>query len=330
MSEAATETRAKFRDPDWTATGERRARVALDELRTLWINTGSLCNIECRNCYIESSPTNDRLVYITAREVSRFYEEIAATRLPVKEIGFTGGEPFMNPDIIPMMEDALARGFSVLILTNAMQPMVRPRVLAGLLALRDSHRDQLTLRVSLDHYTKERHEEERGPGTFDSTIAGIDWLSCAGFKIALAGRTCWGESEADARKGYAARIKARGWPVDAHDPSSLVLFPEMDARAELPEITESCWGILGKHPCTVDVRVEPHGREAEGRRPAGGTALHVTALRSRLRDGRDVVGSLPRGRRHVRPRRGQALPSLLRRVLRARRRQLFGLKLSPA
>jgi sulfatase maturation enzyme AslB (radical SAM superfamily) len=248
MTEAATETRAKFRDPDWTANGEPRARVALDELRTLWVNTGSLCNIECRNCYIESSPTNDRLVYITAREVSGFYEEIAATQLPVAEIGFTGGEPFMNPDIIAMMEDALARGFSVLILTNAMQPMVRPRVLAGLLALRDSHRDQLTLRVSLDHYTKERHEEERRPGTFDSTIAGIDWLSWAGFKIALAGRTCWGESEADARKGYAALIKSRGWPIDASDAASLVLFPEMDAREELPEITEGCWSILGKQP----------------------------------------------------------------------------------
>ena len=71
MTEAATETRAMFRDPDWTANGEPRARVALDELRTLWVNTGSLCNIECRNCYIESSPTNDRLVYITAREVSQ-------------------------------------------------------------------------------------------------------------------------------------------------------------------------------------------------------------------------------------------------------------------
>jgi sulfatase maturation enzyme AslB (radical SAM superfamily) len=248
MTEAATETRAKFRDPDWTANGEPRARVALDELRTLWVNTGSLCNIECRNCYIESSPTNDRLVYITAREVSGFYEEIAATQLPVAEIGFTGGEPFMNPDIIAMMEDALARGFSVLILTNAMQPMVRPRVLAGLLALRDSHRDQLTLRVSLDHYTKERHEEERRPGTFESTIAGIDWLSWAGFKIALAGRTCWGESEADARKGYAALIKSRGWPIDASDAASLVLFPEMDAREELPEITEGCWSTLGKQP----------------------------------------------------------------------------------
>jgi uncharacterized Fe-S cluster-containing radical SAM superfamily protein len=249
MTEIAIETLpAKFHDPDWTANGERRARVALDELRTLWINTGSLCNIECRNCYIESSPTNDRLAYISAEEVSRFYEEIAAKRLPVKEIGFTGGEPFMNPDIIAMVEDALSRGFSALILTNAMQPMVRPRVLAGLLALRDSHRDNLTIRVSLDHYTKERHEEERGPDTFDSTVAGLDWLAWAGFKLALAGRTCWSESEADARKGYAALIKARGWPVDAGDAASLVLFPEMDARGELPEITESCWNILGKDP----------------------------------------------------------------------------------
>ena len=249
MTEIAIETiRPKFRDPDWTATGEPRARVALDALRTLWINTGSLCNIECRNCYIESSPTNERLAYITAPEVSRFYEEIAATRLPVEEIGFTGGEPFMNPHIIAMVEDALARGFSVLILTNAMQPMLRPRVLAGLLALRDSHRDHLTIRVSLDHYTKERHEEERGPGTFDSTVAGLDWLAWAGFKLALAGRTCWGESEADTRKGYAALIKARGWPVDADGPLSLVLFPEMDSRAELPEITESCWEILHKDP----------------------------------------------------------------------------------
>jgi uncharacterized Fe-S cluster-containing radical SAM superfamily protein len=251
MTEVAIETRAKFRDPDWTANGEKRARVALDELRTLWINTGSLCNIECRNCYIDSSPNNERLAYITAREVSRFYEEIAATQLPVKEIGFTGGEPFMNSDIILMMEDALARDFSVLILTNAMQPMLRPRVRSGLLALRDNFRDRLTLRVSLDHYTKERHEEERGTDTFDKTIEGIDWLAWAGFKIALAGRTCWGESEEDARKGYAALIEARNWPVDAHDPASLVLFPEMDAREELPEITESCWGILGKDPTQV-------------------------------------------------------------------------------
>jgi uncharacterized Fe-S cluster-containing radical SAM superfamily protein len=243
--------RAKFADPDWTAKGERRARVKLEALRTLWINTGSLCNIECRNCYIESSPENDRLVYITRAEAAAYLDEITRGRLPVREIGFTGGEPFMNPEIIEMLGDTLKRGFSVLVLTNAMQPMLRARTLSGLASLRDAHGSRLVLRVSLDHYTKERHEEERGEGTFDKTIEGIDWLAREGFTFALAGRTCWGESEEDERADYAKLIAARGWPVDAYDRSSLVLFPEMDLSADVPEITESCWGILHKNPNDV-------------------------------------------------------------------------------
>jgi hypothetical protein len=56
---------AAFADPDWTARGEPRAKVRLQALRTLWFNTGTLCNIECRNCYILSSPRNDALAYLT-------------------------------------------------------------------------------------------------------------------------------------------------------------------------------------------------------------------------------------------------------------------------
>ena len=238
----------KFADPDWTVGGEKRARVGLSDFRTLWINTGTLCNIECINCYIESSPANDRLAYITAQEAARFYEEIAGSNLPIREIGFTGGEPFLNPDMLAMAEDALQRGFAVLILTNAMLPMQRPRVSAGLLALRDTYRERLTLRVSLDHYSELLHEAERGKGTFAPTLKGIDWLAWAGFKFTLAGRTCWGESEADARAGYADLIGARSWGLDAHDETQLILFPEMDERADVPEITEACWGILGKRP----------------------------------------------------------------------------------
>ncbi|HET7448630.1 MAG TPA: radical SAM protein [Methyloceanibacter sp.] len=245
---AVTAPRAKFADPDWTVKGEVRARVRLDALRTLWINTGSLCNIECRNCFIESSPENDRLAYITRAEAAAFLDEITHDDWPVREIGFTGGEPFMNPDIIEMLGDALDGGFSVLVLTNAMQPLLRPHILLGLARLRDAHGSRLLLRVSLDHYSKELHEEERGEGTFDKTVEGIDWLAGEGFTIALAGRTCWGESEADERAGYARLIAARGWAVDAYDRSSLVLFPEMDLAADVPEITESCWDILHKDP----------------------------------------------------------------------------------
>ena len=252
MTEAALKTRqGKFRDPDWTASGEARAFVPLQALRTLWINTGSLCNIECRNCYIESSPENDRLAYITRAEAAAFLDEIARDRLPVNEIGFTGGEPFMNPDILGMLEDALRRGLKALVLTNAMQPMLRPRIHDGLLALRAAHGDRLSMRVSLDHYTKALHEEERGPGSFDKTLEGIDWLGREGFSLALAGRTCWGESGAQARAGYARLIAERSWPVDAADAGSLVLFPEMDERADVAEITQDCWTILGKSPSEV-------------------------------------------------------------------------------
>jgi hypothetical protein len=57
---------AKFQNALLTAKGEQRAHVGLKALETLWFNTGTLCNLTCRNCYIESSPRNDRLVYLTA------------------------------------------------------------------------------------------------------------------------------------------------------------------------------------------------------------------------------------------------------------------------
>lgn len=245
------QSRAKFRDPDRTAKGEPRASVRLERLETLWFNTGTLCNIECANCYIESSPRNDRLEYLTAREAAAFLDEIARLGLPTREIGFTGGEPFMNRDLLAMVGDALARGFAVLILTNAMRPMQRPRVKAGLDSLREQYGAQLTLRVSLDHYTKPLHERERGPRSWESTVAGLDWLSARGFRVAVAGRTCWEESEAELRVGYGRLFAERGWSIDANDRSQLVLMPEMDERIDVPEISTACWAILGKSPADV-------------------------------------------------------------------------------
>src|SRR5436305_1171986 len=108
----------KFQDPFVTAKGERRAHVKLEALNTLWFNTGTLCNLTCENCYIESSPRNDRLVYLSAPEVSEYLDEI-------------------------------------------------------------------------------------------------------------------------------------GVALDANDPVTLMIFPEMDATVDVPEITEACWGILDKSPGSV-------------------------------------------------------------------------------
>jgi uncharacterized Fe-S cluster-containing radical SAM superfamily protein len=240
---------AKFQDPDVTAKGEQRAVVALTHLKTLWFNTGTLCNIECAGCYIESSPKNDRLVYLSADEVRAYLDDIAAERLAVEEIAFTGGEPFMNKDLPAMLEDALTRGYRALVLTNAMAPLWHKR--AALEDLRARFGDALEIRVSIDHFTQAKHERIRGPRTWEPMIRGLRWLSERGFNLAVAGRTLWTENEAQARVGYAALFERLGVAVDTADPARLVLFPEMDAAADVPEITEHCWGILGVEPDTM-------------------------------------------------------------------------------
>lgn len=234
----------KFSDPLVTAKGEQRASVALTKLDTLWLNTGTLCNLACATCYIESSPTNDALVYLSAEHAARFLGE--AEQAGTREIGFTGGEPFMNPDMMAMLEDSLARGFEALVLTNAMKPMRRHE--AALLALREQFGDKLTLRVSLDHHTKEVHEGERGPRSWEPGLDGLRWLSQNGFSIAVAGRLLPEEGEVAARDCYAALFEREAIAIDAHDPARLVLFPEMDEDKDIAEITTECWGILGKSP----------------------------------------------------------------------------------
>jgi hypothetical protein len=238
--------RAKFRDPDVTAGGQPRASVALSRLRTLWFNTGTLCNLTCVNCYIESSPRNDRLAYLNADEVRGFLDEAAAGGWPAEEIGFTGGEPFMNAAIIEMMGDALGRGLRVLVLTNAMRPMMK--LAAPLLDLRARFAERLTVRVSLDHYGRDLHETERGVNAWEPALEGLKWLSDNRFHTHVAGRTLWGEPEVTLRRGYGRLFAARGIAIDADDPVALVLFPEMDEALDVPEITTACWGLLNVNP----------------------------------------------------------------------------------
>ncbi|MDC0655238.1 radical SAM protein [bacterium] len=236
----------KFLDPQVTVDGSTRASVDLRALETLWINTGTLCNLTCARCYIESSPTNDRLTYISRAEVAVYLDEINYLGLPTREIGLTGGEPFMNPDVIKITADALSRGFEVLILTNAMTPLKHHH--DALLLLQARYGSTLTLRVSLDHYTEERHEKERGPFSWARTIDGLQWLAQNGFGMAVAGRSQWHEDETVTRSGYGKLFYELDIPIDPFDIDRLVIFPEIDNAAVVPEITTACWDLLGVRP----------------------------------------------------------------------------------
>ncbi len=236
----------KFVDPRVTLDGQLRARVQLQSLQTLWFNTGTLCNLSCKNCYIESNPSNDRLSYLTRQDVVGYLAEIRALSLPVGDIGFTGGEPFMNPEFVAMLRDCLEAGHRALVLTNAMRPMLQHG--DELRELRARHGGRLTIRVSVDHFRRDLHQSERGRGSWRPMLRGLKWLSDHDFRVHIAGRTAWGQTEAELRHGYRALFEAEKVRVDADDPAQLTLFPEMDENADVPEITTACWGILGVDP----------------------------------------------------------------------------------
>ncbi|MEL6781436.1 MAG: radical SAM protein [Pseudomonadota bacterium] len=241
----------KFANPDTTAKGEARASVHWRGLKTLWLNTGTLCNIECVNCYIESSPKNDRLVYLSLADVTPYLDEIDDMGQGAIEIGVTGGEPFLAPEILDILSACLSRGHHLLVLTNAMRPMMRPRIQDGLKALNAAYGERLKLRVSLDHHTQALHDAERGAGSFTAALEGLDWLGSAGIKTALAGRMALTDSEADSRAGYLKIASDADLAINPDDPGDLVLFPEMIPGDDPPEITTACWDILSKDPADI-------------------------------------------------------------------------------
>lgn len=232
-------TSLKFQNMHTTAKGETRASVKLSKLSTLWFNTGTLCNLECKNCYIESSPRNDRLTYLTVNDITPYLSELN----DCPNIGFTGGEPFLNPSIISLLEEVLKRGHELLVLTNANRVIKKHRV--ELLRLKECYGHKLKLRISLDHFSKELHDQERGIGAFDRTLEELKWLYDHGFDLSIASRSLANETQEESLAGHQQLLNNFNIQIDLSE--KLVIFPEMDSR-DVPEITTACWGILNKRP----------------------------------------------------------------------------------
>ncbi len=172
--------------------------VALRALDTLWFQvTGTLCNLACTHCLVSSSPTNRTHEFLTFDTVCDFLEEGAT--LGVKESYFTGGEPFLHPQIEEMLETALEYGPATVLTNGLLLPQERCERLKG---LSERSRYSLDLRVSLDGYSAKDNDAIRGPGTFDRVLAALVRLSEVGLNPVLT------VSEVDDRVGSeAGRLK---------------------------------------------------------------------------------------------------------------------------
>jgi MoaA/NifB/PqqE/SkfB family radical SAM enzyme len=136
---------------------------------------GTLCNLQCTHCFVSASPTNHNHEMLSLETVKGFLVEAEA--LGVKEYYFTGGEPFLNPEMLAILEETLRRGPAT-VLTNGL--LLTPERCARLRELFDASEYSLDIRVSIDGYTAGQNDPIRGEGTFHRILQGIENLCRAG------------------------------------------------------------------------------------------------------------------------------------------------------
>lgn len=171
-------------------------QVELKSLDTLWFQVGgTVCNLACTHCFVSCSPTNHTHEMMTLDEVRRSLAEAAA--LGVREYYFTGGEPFLNPEMEAILEATLRVG-PANVLTNGL--LLDPARSARLKALEDSSDYSLDLRISLDGYDAGTNDPIRGEGTFERILEGVRNLVAAGLNPVLTVTEACREAATDAGK----------------------------------------------------------------------------------------------------------------------------------
>jgi len=156
-------------------------RVELTSLDTLWFQVaGTVCNLACTHCFVSCSPTNRTHDFLSLETVRRTLDEAAG--LGVKEYYFTGGEPFLNPEMEQILEATLAVGPATVLTNGLLLDPERCHRLAALAAASDY---SLDVRVSLDGMTAESNDAIRGEGVFERAMAGIRHLATAGINPVL-------------------------------------------------------------------------------------------------------------------------------------------------
>lgn len=224
----------------WTLTraGEPRGYIDADQLRELWIHTGTACNLACPFCLEGSHPGDSRIPGMTLADAKPFIHE--ALDMGVEQFSFTGGEPFVIRDFVHILDYA-SQHRPCFVLTNATDPLLK-RKHQVLPLLNNPY--PIHFRVSLDFPDAARHDKDRGDGSFNKALEGIRWLHDQGFKVSIARQTDAGEVPAQVVADYQEIFRQWGIPENL----AFTAFPDLGTPGSddgSPEITEAC---MRKYP----------------------------------------------------------------------------------
>ncbi|TWT49814.1 Antilisterial bacteriocin subtilosin biosynthesis protein AlbA [Thalassoglobus neptunius] len=174
-----------------TLSIERAPQVEIKDLDELWFQVaGTLCNLECHHCFISCSPKNDSFGFLSLAMVRKYLLE--SVPLGVKEYYFTGGEPFLNREMVPILEETLTFGPAT-VLTNG--TVLKDVWLERLQRAEDESGYTLEFRVSIDGPTPEINDPIRGERTFERAMKGVEALVRHGFLPIITMTRTWEDHE---------------------------------------------------------------------------------------------------------------------------------------
>ena len=198
--------------------------VELGSLDELWFQVaGTRCNLTCSHCFISCSPHNDSFGFLTLADVERRLLE--SVEWGVKEFYFTGGEPFLNPDMIAILERTLKFGPAT-VLTNG--TVLKSEWLERLRTAEQGSLYSLEFRVSIDGPTPELNDPIRGERTFERAMRGVELLVQHGFLPIITMTRVWDESQDDVILGRFREVLHQ----HGYDRPRLKVLPRLQLGAE--------------------------------------------------------------------------------------------------
>jgi molybdenum cofactor biosynthesis enzyme MoaA len=145
-------------------------------LSTLWVQvTGTWCDLRCVHCLNASGPKDPWLKSLDTETVKRSIKE--AESLGVKEVYFTGGEPFLHRDILELLAFSLQVAPTT-VLTNG--TLITEKVADALATLARVSPYSLEIRVSMDDIEAAQNDRIRGKGAFAKAVRAIQLLHARG------------------------------------------------------------------------------------------------------------------------------------------------------
>ncbi|MEU9279734.1 radical SAM protein [Streptomyces sp. NPDC048341] len=251
----------------------------------LWIYTNFQCNLACDYCAVASSPKATPRTVPTDTFRALVDEAVQAG---FTELYLTGGEPFLHPDIVGLLDHASAE-LPTVVMTNAM--LLRGRRAAGLADLAGR---KLTVQTSLDGATAHTHDLHRGSGSWQRTLDGIRHL----ISLGLPPRVALTETEDNTHEvpAVAELLAGLGLPADHFAVRPLLRRGfaesglEIGEDSSIPELTVTADG-LHWHPAGADLATSPDLHLAPAGTPltAGQQLVTERFFAARLTD-----GTLPR------------------------------------